>query len=45
MAECPNVKTNKEQCRCPYDDCERHGVCCECVRYHREQGQKPMCLK
>ena len=45
MADCPNRKENHAKCKCPYTDCERHGVCCECVRYHREKGQKPMCLK
>ena len=45
MADCPNLKANKAQCRCSYETCERHGVCCECIRYHRERGEKPSCLK
>ena len=45
MADCPNLQRNKEKCRCPYGSCERHGVCCECIAYHRERGEKPMCLK
>lgn len=45
MAECPNKAENEKKCICPYDSCERHGVCCECVRNHREQGELPMCLR
>jgi hypothetical protein len=42
--EC-KVKENKARCECPYESCPRHGVCCECVAYHRERGELPMCLK
>ncbi|MHB9023777.1 MAG: hypothetical protein ACYC7E_06310 [Armatimonadota bacterium] len=45
MAECPNKKKNEEKCTCPYETCERHGVCCECIRYHKENGGVPGCLK
>ncbi len=45
MAECPNRKANEEKCKCPYNDCKRHGVCCECVQYHRDRKEKPMCLR
>ncbi|MEM2933174.1 MAG: hypothetical protein QXK80_01950 [Candidatus Pacearchaeota archaeon] len=43
--ECPNKNENEKQCPCPYLDCERHGICCECILYHRKDKSKPMCLK
>lgn len=42
---CENRQANLERCNCTYQGCPRHGVCCECIRYHRERGEKPMCLK
>jgi len=45
MAECPNKAKNEEKCTCGEKECERHGVCCECIRYHRENGGVPGCLK
>lgn len=45
MAECPNKAKNQEKCNCTYKDCPRHSVCCECVRYHRENGGMPACLR
>ena len=45
MAECPNKAKNEEKCTCGAKDCARHGVCCECIRYHRENGGVPGCLK
>ncbi|RPJ56282.1 MAG: hypothetical protein EHM12_10580 [Dehalococcoidia bacterium] len=41
--EC-NVKLNMEQCSCTYEPCSRKGKCCECVIYHRRQGELPGCL-
>jgi len=43
--ECPNKKENKKECVCSETDCERHGICCECIKYHREHGGKPACIK
>jgi len=45
VRECPNRKRNKETCPCPYTDCSRHGICCECMRYHLSKGQKPACMR
>lgn len=37
---------NEEKCLCPNKDCPRHGKCCECVNYHRdEQKNLPVCLR
>jgi len=43
MAECPNQEINKADCTCTYD-CSKKGICCECIRYHRERGEIPGCL-
>ena len=45
MVECPNKEENAEQCTCGAEDCERRGVCCECVRAHRAKGNLPTCLR
>lgn len=34
---------NAEQCPCTYP-CEHHGKCCECVAYHRADGEFPACF-
>ncbi len=44
MAECPNKAKNTQKCTCTNTGCARHGVCCECIRFHRENGGKPGCL-
>ena len=35
-------ESNKKRCNCTYP-CERKGVCCECVAYHRAMGELPAC--
>lgn len=31
---CPNVEHNNARCTCTHTDCQRHGICCECVAFH-----------
>jgi hypothetical protein len=33
---------NLKNCNCTYP-CEKKGVCCECVAYHRKRGELPAC--
>jgi hypothetical protein len=40
---CSNKAKNIDHCNCTYSGCLRHGVCCECLHYHRVQGQLPAC--
>ncbi len=40
--EC-NQNENLKNCPCTYPDCPRKGVCCDCVKYHRERGDLPGC--
>lgn len=35
---------NKIDCTCTATTCSNRGVCCECVRYHREIGEIPGCF-
>lgn len=39
--EC-NREKNLKYCNCTYP-CEKKGLCCECVRYHRQRGELPGC--
>lgn len=45
--ECINKYENEQDCPCSHvDDCEYHGICCECIRYHRnEEKNLPVCLR
>ncbi len=36
-------KSNKKNCTCTYD-CERRGKCCDCVAFHRDNGELPGCF-
>ena len=42
---CPNIAENEQRCTCPAVDCERHGVCCECLSSHMERDSLPSCVK
>lgn len=39
--DCQKEK-NKKECPCTYD-CDIKGICCECVRRHREENELPAC--
>ena len=41
--ECSNVAANLRACNCTYEPCSRKGVCCECLAYHRRNGELPAC--
>ncbi|MDR1829782.1 MAG: hypothetical protein LBQ76_03330 [Candidatus Fibromonas sp.] len=45
LVNCPNRELNKGRCHCQSKDCIRNGFCCECIAYHRQQGNLPMCLR
>ncbi len=38
------AQKNLTLCSCTYLTCSRRGVCCECVAYHRQNGEIPGCL-
>jgi len=39
------VDDNKDQCSCTSTDCERRGICCECLRAHLAQQSLPSCMR
>lgn len=43
MPNCPNQERNAKDCICSYP-CEKKGICCECVAYHRRLGEIPGCF-
>ena len=42
MQSC-ETKKNLAKCNCSYEGCSRKGKCCECLAYHRDNGQLPAC--
>ena len=42
---CVNIETNEENCPCSSLECDRHGVCCECVRAHSDGDPLTSCLR
>ncbi|PLX40686.1 MAG: hypothetical protein C0608_08005 [Deltaproteobacteria bacterium] len=40
--ECRKQGENSN-CACTYTSCARHGICCECIEYHRSKGQMVAC--
>lgn len=41
--QCPRAKINEQYCTCTYS-CDKHGICCECLHYHRQRGEIPACF-
>ena len=42
---CEHSNINIEElCNCSYPGCEKKGVCCECLHYHRKNKQLPACF-
>ncbi|MFO7675159.1 MAG: DUF6485 family protein [bacterium] len=39
-----NQPANAAECTCSYPGCSRKGRCCECIAYHRRNGEVPGCL-
>lgn len=35
--------SNSRLCKCTYPGCNRHGICCECLRYHLSMRELPAC--
>jgi hypothetical protein len=36
-----NFEINAQMCPCQATDCERRGICCECVAFHRSSATWP----
>ncbi|HPP67119.1 MAG TPA: DUF6485 family protein [bacterium] len=42
--KCSNRDINLKRCVCTYPYCQNHALCCECVAYHRKNGEIPGCF-
>lgn len=42
--ECPQYERNKKFCNCTYAPCSRKMKCCDCMHYHRQNGELPACF-
>lgn len=42
--KCPNIRDNLASCSCSYNPCNRKGLCCQCIAYHRKRREVPGCL-
>lgn len=42
--DCENKERNLEDCNCSYSGCPRKGICCECVKHHRDKNELPACF-
>jgi hypothetical protein len=38
------MQENKKYCNCTYEPCARKYRCCECLHYHRRNGELPACF-
>lgn len=43
MKTCVNKDSNMSKCNCTYS-CEKKGICCECIAYHRNRKELPACF-
>ncbi|MEK6777784.1 MAG: DUF6485 family protein [bacterium] len=42
--KCPNLQENLSSCNCSYTSCDKTGLCCQCVHYHRQSNEIPACF-
>ena len=35
---------NLKNCPCTWPECERKGLCCECIKYHWRMRELPACF-
>ena len=42
--QCVNKEENLKSCTCTYPGCPKKGICCECIKSHRENDEIPGCL-
>ncbi|MFW6220470.1 MAG: DUF6485 family protein [Nanoarchaeota archaeon] len=41
--EC-RIDENKLNCNCSYNDCNRKGLCCDCLNHHIKKRELPACF-
>lgn len=42
MSDC-KTNNNLKNCNCSYSPCPRKGICCDCLSYHKKNGELPAC--
>jgi len=42
--KCKNYERNLSKCNCLIE-CDKKGICCDCIAFHRKLNQVPACLK
>ena len=42
MSTCKKEQ-NMKKCNCSYPNCQRKGVCCDCLTYHLSSRELPAC--
>ncbi|MCX7792921.1 MAG: DUF6485 family protein [Thermodesulfovibrionales bacterium] len=42
--DCPKIERNKKYCTCSYEPCSKKFRCCDCLHYHRQNGELPACF-
>ena len=35
---------NLKDCPCTYPGCPRKGICCKCLKHHRDRDELPACF-
>lgn len=41
--ECKKTENISKSCICTYSNCNRKGICCECISYHLKNRELPAC--
>jgi len=41
--KCNNESANLKNCNCSCSGCNKKGICCECLSYHRSKKELPAC--
>lgn len=42
--KCLNLQENLSFCNCSYSSCDKTGLCCQCLHFHRQSNELPACF-
>jgi hypothetical protein len=40
--DCPVRERINDYCSCPKNECDNHGLCCECIVAHKDRLDQPL---
>ncbi len=43
--DCVNYELNLQMCPCTSENCERRGICCECLQAHYAKNSATACMR